>query len=66
MRYGATCAAVERLLARYERGVAYLARLVAALADDREALVPDLLAWVQALDVSPRCRLVRDRDALST
>jgi hypothetical protein len=66
MRYGATCAAVERHLAGDERGVSDLARLVAALADDREALPADLLAWVQAADVSPRRRLVRDRDALAT
>jgi hypothetical protein len=66
MRYGATCAAVERLLARHERGVPNFARLIASLADDREALPADLLAWIQAADVSPRRRLVRNLDALST
>lgn len=66
MRYGATCAAVERLLARYERGVPDFARLVASLADDREALPADLLTWVQAANPGPSRGLVRDRNALST
>ena len=65
MRYGAPHAAVERHLARHERGVADLARLIATLADDCESLEPDLLAWIQASNPGPRRRLVRDRDALA-
>ena len=66
MRYGATCAAVERLLAGDESGVADLARLVASLADDGKSLKPNLLAWIQAANPGPRRRLVRNLDALST
>ena len=65
MRYGATCAAVERNLARDERGVADFARLIASLARDRKALPADLLAWIQAPDSGPRRRLVRHCDALA-
>ena len=65
MRHGAPHAAVERHLARHERGVSDFGRLIAALANDRESLPADLLAWVQTADVSPRCRIVRDRDSLA-
>lgn len=65
MCYGAPHAAVERLLTGDERGVADFGRLVATLADDREALPADLLDWIQADDAPPRRRLVRDRDALA-
>jgi len=65
MRHGAPHAAVERHLARHERGVSDFGRLIAALANDCESLPPDLLAWIQAANPGPRRRLVRDCDALA-
>jgi len=65
MRHGALHAAVARNLARNQSGVADFARLIAALANDCEALPPDLLAWIQAANPGPRRRLVRDCDALA-